>query len=103
MRYTPTVLALTLLLPAGAAAQATAAPPVAAHDQILSTNPFGLMFKWVNGEYERRVSGSTTVGGSGSYFVEEGSGNAAAFVRWYPQGAALEGFYMGARAGAFDF
>ena len=41
------------------------------------------------------------MGGSASHFSEEGTSNAAVLLRWYPQQSALEGFYLGARAGAF--
>jgi hypothetical protein len=103
MRHTLTLLLLTVIFPAAAAAEPDAAKPAVPHNQILSTNPFGLMLNWVNGEYERKASVTTTLGLSASYIRDEADGNVAAFARWYPHGAALDGFYLGARIGAFRF
>jgi hypothetical protein len=101
MRYKLVVLALAMLVPTAVAAQTNAAKAEVPHAQVLSTNPFGLMLKWVNGEYERKIGPATTAGISGSYFVGEATSNVAAFARWYSAGAALDGFYLGARVGAF--
>ena len=105
MRHTPTVatiiLAFLCAVPAGAQTGAVAAS--APHDQVVSTNPFGFLFQWINGEYERKLSPETTVGVSGSYFADGGLGIVSALARWYPQRTALEGFYLGARAGAYRF
>ena len=100
MRHTLTI-ALLLLVPATALAQASATTPPAPHDHVLSTNPLGFVLKWVNAEYERRIGPATTLGVSASYFAENDRSNAALLVRWYPQRAALEGFYLGARTGAY--
>jgi hypothetical protein len=103
MRHTLCVLAFAALVPAGAAAQTNATKTPVPHDQVLSTNPFGLMFKWINGDYERKVDPATTVGVSGSSFGGAEFANLAAVARWYPQRAALDGFYLGGRVGAFRF
>lgn len=71
------------------------------HDQTISANPFGLMVEWFNVEYERKLTGSGTWGVSGSTTawgdVDLTNGNL--FFRYYPQGAALTGFYLGGRTG----
>jgi hypothetical protein len=107
MRYTLHVIALAVLVPAAASAQTTATKTPVPHNQVLSTNPFGLIIKWVNGEYERRISPTVTVGASASRFGEDisdaGFATTSALSRWYPQGAALDGLYLGARLGAFRF
>lgn len=108
MRYRLHVIALAVLIPAGASAQTSKTKAPVPYNQVISTNPFGLIIKWVNGEYERRVSPTVTLGGSASFFGEDDFGDAgfattSALVRWYPQGAALDGFYLGARLGAFRF
>jgi hypothetical protein len=105
MRYTLHVIALAVLIPAGASAQTTATTAPVPYNQVISMNPFLLIVSWVNGEYERRVSPSITVGASASRFDFSDAGFAATNVvtRWYPQGAALDGFYFGARLGAFRF
>jgi hypothetical protein len=97
------VLIAALLVPAAGFAQTNATKPPVDHKQVVSTNPFGVIFKWYNGEYERKISPTTTIGASGSYFYDGEIGVGAAFARWYPQGAALDGFYLGARAGAYGY
>jgi hypothetical protein len=71
------------------------------HNQTISANPFGLMLKWFNAEYERKLNNSITLGASGSNF---GGGDVDlqrfnGFFRYYPQGAALTGVYLGGRGG----
>jgi hypothetical protein len=101
MRHTLTALVFAALFPAAAVAQANATKPPVPSNQILSTNPFGMLLDWYNAEYERKIGEATTIGASASYFAEGEYGNAALLTRWYPQGAALDGFYLGARAGAY--
>src|SRR5437870_1470147 len=103
MRYISSLVGLTLLLPGIAAAQPAATQSPVSHAQVISTNPFGLMLKVINGEYERRVAPATTVAASGSYSTDGEFGNVAAVARWYPQGTAFDGFYLGARVGAYAF
>lgn len=96
------VAALTLLLvPASATAQSPAGVAPAGNQQVISANPFLLMYKWFNVEYERRHKEATTWGASASLlpFDDADYGNVAVFYRYYPQGRALEGFYVGGRTG----
>jgi len=99
-----TVMAALLLcaLPAAAQSQETATPPVP-HEQVLSANPFGLMVRWWNVEYERKFTPSSTWGVSTSFLTLEGFDFASvnALYRYYPQGAALSGFFLGGRAGLY--
>jgi hypothetical protein len=73
------------------------------HNQLVSANPFGLIFGWFNAEYERQLTPATTWGLSGSMLdigtFEYRNGNA--LLRYYPQGAALKGFFLGSRAGVY--
>ena len=71
------------------------------HNQTVSANPFGLMFKWFNAEYERKLTNSVTIGASGSNFGLAGADlqRLNALFRYYPQGAALTGVYLGGRGG----
>ena len=77
----------------------------AAYNQVISANPFGLILvPWYNGEYERKVTKKATIGLSGSRLPwGDGSGfysfNMA--LRYYPNGKALRGFYLGPRVGVF--
>jgi hypothetical protein len=92
--------AFLLLTPATASAQqADLAAP--SHRQLVSANPFLLMYKWFNVEYERVHRESTTWGLSASLLPVDDAdyGNLAAFYRYYPQGRALDGFFIGGRSG----
>ena len=71
------------------------------HNQTISANPFGLVIKWFNAEYERKLTNTMTLGASGSNFGIEDTDlqRFNALFRYYPQGAALSGVYFGGRAG----
>jgi hypothetical protein len=103
MRHTLSLVVVASLYAVPASAQPTAAAAPTAHHQTLSTNPFGLLFNWINVEYERKIAPATTLGASASHFSEFESSNAAILLRWYPKRKALHGLYLGARAGAYGF
>lgn len=77
--------------------------PADSHQQLLSANPFGPLFEWYNVEYERRLNPNTSVGFTASYVTpgNDSLGIANAIVRFYPQGTAFKGFYIGGRTGAY--
>lgn len=68
---------------------------------VVSANPFLLMAEYANVEFERKASEKTTFGGSFSAagFDDAHYRNFQGFYRYYPQGAALTGFYIGGRGG----
>lgn len=71
-------------------------------DQVLSANPFLLLWEWANVEYEQRVSPTGSLGLAGST-VSFDDGDVTytslnGFYRHYPSGA-LTGFYIGGRLG----
>jgi hypothetical protein len=103
MRHIVQIALFIVFIPAAALAQGTAAAPAVQPNQVLSTNPFGAMLKWVNAEYERKIGPATTLGASASYFADFDQSNAAVLLRWYPDRSALRGFYVGTRAGAYRF
>jgi hypothetical protein len=103
MRHTLSAALFALLVPAAAVAQTAERSPAVPHDQVLSTNPLGVVVKWFNVEYERKLNPELTFGGSASHFADLDQSNAAVLVRWYPAQSALEGFYLGARAGVYRF
>jgi Protein of unknown function (DUF3575) len=103
MRHTLSAALFALLVPAAAVAQTAERGPAAVHDQVLSTNPLGVVVKWFNVEYERKLSSEVTFGGSASHFGELDQSNAAVLLRWYPADSALEGLYLGVRAGVYRF
>ena len=59
------------------------------------------MFEYANVELERKASEKTSFGFSASSvgFDEANYRNFQTFYRYYPQGASLTGFYIGARGG----
>ena len=66
MRHTLSAALFALLVPAAAVAQTTDARPAVSYDQILSTNPLGVVVKWFNVEYERKLGPEVTLGASAS-------------------------------------
>ena len=97
-------LAVTIVVLAGAssaAAQTAADLPKSENRQVVSANPFLLMFNVFNVEYERRHKAATTWGASTSMlgFADADYKNVSAFYRYYPSGKALHGFFIGGRGG----
>jgi hypothetical protein len=68
---------------------------------VISANPFGLLFDFVNAEFERAITGTSTAGFGGSTIDldDERYVNADVFWRYYPSGRPLEGFAIGVKAG----
>jgi hypothetical protein len=91
------------LVPVAAHGQVEGTKTPVPHAQIVSANPFMLMFEWFNVEYERKLSPTATAGASVSFLSLDGGDadylNGTALVRYYPQRAALSGFYLGGRLG----
>ena len=98
MRHTPSLVIIALMCSAPAFAQTTSTPPADAPSQTLSLNPFGLMIEWYNLEFERKVSPGVTIGAAATSLQDE-FWNVDLLARFYPQGEALRGFYLGARGG----
>lgn len=92
------------LLASRAAAQEVREP--VPHQQVISANPFLLLFEWFNVEWERKLGASTTLALGGSLVsLDDGDHqyrSVSAALRYYPQNAALSGFYVGPRIGVFD-
>ena len=98
------VILLVTLVTTGFAQESTADPSVD-YNQVISANPFGLILvPWYNGEYERKTTESATISLSGSRLPW---GHSSGFyslnmaLRYYPNGNAFRGFYLGPRAGVF--
>ena len=92
---------LTLVTATAARAQQEGMKAPVPQNQVVSTSPLLLMFKWFNVDYERKISPTVTLGASGSYLPigDFDYRRATAHARYYPQGAALTGFYVGGQAG----
>jgi len=86
-----------------AVAQETEPDVAASHRQLISANPFGYVFQWFNVEYEHKLRSNSTLGFTASYATPDddsiGAGNA--IFRFYPQGTAFRGLYLGGRTGAY--
>jgi hypothetical protein len=99
----PALLALALLLTAAApgAAQDTGTKAPVDHKQTISTSPIADILGFINAEYQRKVTEAATFGVSAARleFDDDTYSNVMLFGRYYPQGAALTGFFMGGRIG----
>lgn len=77
------------------------------YNQVVSANPFAIiLLPWYNGEYERKLSGKTTLGISGSrlpWGEDDGFYSMNAAFRYYPGPGEtpFKGFYLGPRIGTF--
>jgi hypothetical protein len=96
------VAILTLVAITPVQAQDDGTTGVETRTNVISASPLLLMFKWFNVDYEHRISPTVTLGASGSY-LPMGDGfnyeRATVHARYYPQGTALRGFYMGVQTG----
>lgn len=101
-RFRASLLAVAFLLSAAAplSAQTQGLAP-APKSNVISANPFGLLFGLFNAEYERALSPSTTAGVGGSTITLDGDRylNLDAFFRFYPSATPFEGFALGAKLG----
>jgi len=99
----PLLLSLALLLAAAApaAAQDTGTKAPVDHKQTISTSPIADILGFINAEYQRKATDSATFGVSAGTidFDDDDYTNVMLFGRYYPQGAALTGFFMGGRIG----
>ena len=99
-------IALLLAFASGAAEARAQDGTYAGPQNVMSTNPFGVVGGWYTLEYERRLNDRLALAFSGSYVSLDSdqdhyfSGNASR--RCYPTGHALSGFYFGARTGVYD-
>ncbi len=90
---------LMAVLPGAARAQGTSTVPP--HDDVISANPFLLLFEWFNVEWEHRVADNRTIGVSGTHFSASDVNytTGSLLLRVYPQERAPGGFFLGAKAG----
>lgn len=99
-RFIAAAAAAALLAAAPARAQSDTLS-VSPYKQVISANPLGLLFGYFNGEYERAISSTSTVGIAGAYFSPENDELATveAKFRYYPQARPLSGFSVGGSLG----
>jgi hypothetical protein len=94
------VAAAILVFGSLSAASAQQGVPIQ-REQVVSANPFGLLFELFNAEYERRITEGSTAGLGGSFYLggDEDYYNADAFWRFYPGGRAFEDWAFGVKGG----
>ena len=94
--------ALFTALASPAHAQDTGTKMPVEHRNTLSTSPIADMLGFINGEYQRKVTEGSTLGVSAGTLEldDDRYSNVMLFGRYYPQGAALTGFFVGGRIGA---
>ena len=82
-------------------AQDTGTKTPVEHMQTVSTSPVADILGFVNGEYQRKVTDGATIGVSAGTieFDDDRYTNGMVFGRYFPQGAALTGFFIGGRVG----
>lgn len=95
------VLFSILVVSSPALAQDTGTKTPVDHKNTLSTSPVLDILGFVNVEYQRKITESTTFGVSAGIFDldDDSYQNVMMFGRYFPQGAALTGFYFGGRVG----
>ena len=88
----------------GATSQLEAQKGTEPRTQVISANPFGLIFGLFNVEYDRKVSESATAGIGGSW-LGKGTAyvNGDIFYRYYLSGTPFRGFEIGLKVGATKF
>ena len=95
------VLFLALIVSTPAFAQESGVKTPVDHKNTISTAPVLDILGFVNIEYQRKVSESGTIGVSAGIFDldDDSYQNVMFFGRYFPQGAAMTGFYFGGRVG----
>lgn len=100
MRNKVLAVAAAALMPFAAASAQNAAPR-----NVISVQPLNAMMTVYSGEYERQVGTAVTFGVGGTYWNASEAGDEASYtsgdikLRYYPSGAALAGFSLGASGG----
>ena len=98
--FAVTFTLLVILVTPGFAQTPFAENPVTAR-QVLSTNPLTtILIQWYNGEYERRMNPSLSLGISASQLTNNFVATTLAF-RYYPSRKVFQGVYVGPRIGLF--
>ena len=75
-----------------------------ARQNLISSNPIGVLFEWYNAEYERALSSTASLAAAGtSYDLDDIRYTSLdGIARYYPAGRALRGFSIGMSLGFVD-
>ena len=103
VRFVASSALCALAILASPAPTSAQTPSASDGGQVVSANPFLLMFEWFNVEYARQLTDSSTWGVSVSFlgFDDGDYSNVTGLYRFYPQGRAMNGFFVGGRAGVY--
>ena len=95
-------VSVVFLLSNSAAAQVDAPDQKAPRVNIVSTNPFGMLFEFYNGEIEHALSSTSSVAVAGSHVGfddEDAYTTGDVILRYYPSARAVRGFAFGGSVG----
>lgn len=97
------LVVLPLQLRAQETGQAAIREPVP-HTNMISAGPLMLFAEWFNAEFETKLSETLTTGAAAGWMDmgDEDYVGVNAFLRYYHQGAAFTGFYVGGRGGIYN-
>lgn len=79
------------------------------HDQVISGNPFGILYGMFTAEFERRINNSLTLAASGTYWEKLKKGDDFRYnsvnlaMRFYPMENSLQGFAISPMIGIINF
>ena len=103
-RLAAVLVILLVILTANGIAQESTGGSSAGYSQVVSANPFGvILLPWYNGEYERKITESITLGLSGSrlpWGVGGGFYNVGAALRYYPNATTSRQCLVGLLVGS---
>jgi len=90
-----------ITLASSASAQSIDSDRAGLRSNLISSNPFGLLFEWYQGEYERAVSPSFSVAVAFAAFnlADDDVSSIDGIVRYYPSERAVRGLSLGASVG----
>jgi hypothetical protein len=103
-RYAATAAIVLMAAAPAVSAQSTADRAGMSRQNLLSSNPIGMLFEWYNGEYERGLNSTVSLAAAGtSYdFDDVRYTSLDGIGRYYPAGRALRGFSIGLSLGIVD-
>lgn len=101
------VMAVSVALAGPAMAQTPGVRTPVEHQQVIATNPIGDILGWYNLEYNRKLSETASLEIAASTFDfwsdDLRVAKASVGARYYPQGAALTGFFVGGKLGILHY
>lgn len=90
-----------IALASSASAQSADTDRAGMRTNLISSNPFGLLFEWYQGEFEHAISPTISLAIAGAAFslADDDISSVDGIVRYYPGARALRGFSLGGTVG----